>query len=146
MNLVLFASNRKFDFYVRKSKDLEHVKCKVDAPNDFAMHSLWRTEDMCVILSESTNARQPVQGARELGPINRPEFGISKRQLAIGTLRRFINPDVKGAVHGLDTELLLLKFHGREHRVRVVLFMPAGKPQIALCNMRGEDYAVSTLN
>src|SRR5689334_1213206 len=86
---------------------------------------------MRVVLREAAHARQTVQRAGKLRTIDRAEFRVTQRQIAIRTLRRLVNADVKRAVHRLDAKLLPFKLHRREHRIGVVAFVTAREPQLA---------------
>src|SRR5262245_48845676 len=84
-----------------------------------------------------------MKSAGKFCPINRAEFCVAQWQVAIRSLSGFVDSDMKRAVHRLDPKLLLLKLHRRKHRVRIVLFVSADKPQVTLGYMRGVDESIS---
>ena len=85
-----------------------------------------------------------MQRAGKLRTVARSKLCVSQRQIPIGTLRGFIDPDVKRAVHRLDAKLLALEFHRRKHRVDVVDFMSTRMPEIAFGDVRREDLPVTS--
>ena len=89
-------------------------------------------EDMCIVLRKRPHPHQPVQCARWLIPMARPEFGHAQRQLAIAghALAEYL--DVAGAVHRLQREDAVVFRLGREHVVAEFFPVTGCFPQAAI--------------
>ena len=81
-------------------------------------------KNVAVILSEPTNAQQPVQRARPFVAIDGSQLEQPQRQLAIATLAITINEAVHRAVHRLGVIGAVVHFHRRIHAVFVEVKMP----------------------
>src|SRR5205085_2254424 len=75
----------------------------------------------------------------------RAEFRVPQRQIAIRMLRRLVHADVERTVHRLQTKLSFFQLSRRKHYVRVVLFVTADAPEIALGYMRRVNQSVTAL-
>src|SRR6185369_13169428 len=140
---VVIAPDGEIDLVVLKAKHVVDVEGEVDATDNLGAHRFRRAEDVRIVLRKPARANQPMQRAGKLSSITRAELGVTQRQIAIGMLRRLIDPDVERAVHRLDAKLLLFELHRREHRVDVVDFVPAREPKLALGDVWREDQTIA---
>jgi len=101
---------------------------------------------MRVIDRKTANSHQPVQGTGKFRSIHGAHLGITLRQVAIGTLLRFVDADMERAVHRLEPKLGFLNRSWRKHRIAVTLFMPADLPQFTLGDVRRVHKTVISLD
>src|SRR5882672_8469603 len=87
-----------------------------------------------------------MQRARKLSAIDSPHLSITLRQIAIRTLLRFVNADVKRTIHRLQTKLSLFESRWREHRIAIILFVAAQLPKLALRDVRRVNKTVVALD
>lgn len=98
---------------------------------------------MRIILLESSHASQSSEGTRELVTVENTEISNSPWELSVRTLSVAESETVTGAVHWLETEILLLNLN-LEHVLRVVLPMAGSLPQIDVVHVWSNDLFVST--
>ena len=104
-----------------------------------------RTKNVAVILSEPTNAQQPVQRARPFVAIDGSQLEQPQRQLAIATLAITINEAVHRAVHRLGVIGAVVHFHRRIHAVFVEVEMPGSLEQVRVGQVRRVDKLVAAV-
>ena len=68
----------------------------------FRLRSVFGAEDMRVVLGKPAHPHDPVQRARGLIPVARPELGHAQGQVAVGFQALVVNLHVAGAVHRLQ--------------------------------------------
>ena len=100
---------------------------------------------MRIILRKPANSHQPMQRSGQFGSIARSQFGITKRQIAVRMLRRFVDTNMERTVHRLQPELGLFQLSRGKHDVGVILFVSADPPQIALRDVRCIDQPIPSL-
>src|SRR5262249_31759901 len=108
--------------------------------------SFGSAEQMRVVLGESPHAQQPVKHARHLVSVDRSELGITKRQISIRPLIRFVDAYMERAIHRSYAIGHLIHLHRSEHTIGVVLLVAGDHPQIPLCDLRSEYKPVSVLD
>lgn len=86
------------------------------------------TEDVGVILHKSTHTRQASERTRRFIPVHDTEFCHPYRELLVATIPGVEYETVTGAVHRLESPLLLLNVEC-EHVVFVVLPVPRRLPE-----------------
>ena len=139
------ASDREFDLELCKTERTQQREGKMNAIDNLATYLCRRTENVRIVLGETTDPHQTMQSAGKLGAIAGSEFCITKRQIAIRVLRRFENADVERTVHRLQTKLGFFQFGRRKHDICVVFFVAAHPPQIPFCDVRRKHQPVTAL-
>src|SRR5687767_7425207 len=65
------------------SEGLEHLVAEIEKPLDLRRDLLRRTEDVRIVLGEATHAHHSVQHSTPLVTVDRAEFAVADRQIAI---------------------------------------------------------------
>ncbi len=86
-----------------------------------------------------------MQRSAALESIDRAEFGVTQRQVAIRTTLATVNQNVPGAIHRLESEALPFDLERSVHRVRVVFEMTGDLEEFLVHDMRGDDLVVTAL-
>src|SRR5579875_3462166 len=93
---------------------------------ELTLELLRRTEEVRVVLGEATDAGESMERPAALEAIDRPEFRVTQRQIAVRMRLALVDEDVSGAVHRFEPKPLALDLDRPEHRVREVLQVPRG--------------------
>jgi hypothetical protein len=108
-------------------------------------HLVHSTEDVCIILLETTDSGKTRQGTRELVAVQHTEIGHPPWQVLVSDVRVGKDLAVSGAVHGLQAISLLLDVKG-EHVLLVVTPVTRDLPQIRLVHVGGHDLGEATFS
>src|ERR1039457_5915799 len=133
----------ELDFEFVEAEGLEHGRGEVDAGYDFIFNLTRHAEDVRIVLCEAANAQQPMHGAGALVAIDVAELGVARGQVAIALGRIFVDEDVAGTVHRLETIFGIVQLHGRVHVAGIVAFVAADLPKFATHDVGGEDQVVA---
>src|SRR5258708_5931339 len=140
------SSNRQCDLEFIKTESTEQIESKLNAINYLSAHCLGSTENVRIVLGESAHPHQPVQGTGQFRAIAGAQFGVSQRQVAIGTLGRLIDANMERAIHRLEPELRSFHLSRREHHIGKGLFVAAQLPKLAPGNVRRKHQPISALH
>ena len=80
-----------------------------------------------------------MHGAGALVAVDIAEFGEADGQVAVAFWGIFVDEDVAGAVHGLESVFSVVEFHGGVHVSGVVAFVSGDLPEFAAHDMGGVD-------
>ena len=98
---------------------------------------------MRVVLDESADAHQTVQGAPRFVAVTLAELGQPQRQVPPAPHALVENLHMARAVHRLDDQARLLLGLRQEHRRRIGLEMPRLRPERFLHQLRGDHFLVA---
>src|ERR1700722_17567058 len=140
----LVRTQRQLDVDAIEAEILVHAHGKRIEGNRLLDELIFRAENVCVVLNETTHAHKAVQCARSLIAMARAKFGITQRQIAIRTQAVIEHLNVTGAVHRLDRVVALFRLC-REHAFAVILPMPGRFPQRAVHDHRRLDLKIADL-
>ena len=99
---------------------------------------------MGVILRELAHPHQTVKHPGLFVAVNRPQFEIAQRQIAVGADLRLVDQHVGEAVHRLDAVGLLIHL-GEVHVLPVVIEVARPLPEIRLEDLGTDDDVVTAL-
>lgn len=112
---------------------------EIEERRDLLLDLRGHAEDVRVVLHEATDAREAGECARRLVPVEDAELSHTDGQLLVRAVARVENEAVAGAVHRLQSPLLLLDVE-REHVVLVVLPVAGRLPQFRVVHVRRDNY------
>ena len=127
---------------VGKSKYLHHIPDEIQDAFDLVVQLFGGAKKVGVVLGETAHAQKTVKFPRFFVAVDRPQFKIPERQIAVTADFGLVDEHVGQAVHRLQP--VLLPFHfGEIHLVPVVVVMPGSFPQIQLQDLRADDDLVA---
>jgi hypothetical protein len=116
---------------------------QLDEPRRLVDDLVLAAEDVGVVLHEAAHPHQPVQAARRLIPVTRPELGHAERQLAVRPLALIEDLHVARAVHRLEGQLLALDRLAHEHVGPVFFPVPGRLPEFSVQHLGRLDLDVA---
>jgi hypothetical protein len=117
---------------------------EVNERGDLRIDLFLGAEDVGVVLGERADPHDAVQRPARLVPVTRAELGQPQGEVAIALQPLIEDLDVRGTVHRLDDEGVLLRL-GHEHYLAVLLPVPGALPQLAHEYLRRPDLEVAVL-
>jgi len=121
---------------------------EVKHASDLLLDLVGTTEDVGIILDETTHTGQTVKGAREFVTVENTKLGETKRKLTITACTVLEHQAVAGAVHRLQSphgiRIIIASDLEGEHVLLVVLPVAAGLPELAHEDIGGHDLIVAT--
>jgi hypothetical protein len=103
-----------------------------------------RAEDVGIVLLESPDTGQTSEGARRLIAMKDTKVGHSDRQLPVASLTVLENQAMSGAIHGLQSPLLLFHVES-EHILRVMLPVTGDLPEFRAVHVRRANLLIAPL-
>ncbi|MNH08289.1 hypothetical protein D3C79_677010 [compost metagenome] len=105
---ALLRAGGEFNCDLFEAKGAVNIIDHSDAFVHFGTHLLFRTEDMGVILSETTHAHQAMQRTRRLVAVATAELAHAQRQITVRLQALVEDLHVSRAVHRLDAIFTVL--------------------------------------
>jgi len=138
----------ELDRELREAEIAVDARQEVDEAPRLRLDLVLGAEDMRVVLHEAAHPHDPVQRARGLVAVARPELGHAQRQVAVALEPLVEDLHVAGAVHrlervdGLFTGVLLVDLDD-EHVVLVLVPVARRLPQLAVHHLRRVDLDIA---
>ncbi|MBA7715224.1 hypothetical protein ES703_124265 [subsurface metagenome] len=85
---------------------------KVQAAQDLILNLVRATENVGVVLGETSYPQQAVHDARTFVTVDRAHFGPAEGQFAVASGLAAVYHDMERAVHRLDEKLVAVDVHG----------------------------------
>ena len=108
---------------------------ELNAALDLLFDLVRAAEDVGVVLREAAHAKEPMEHARALVPVDRPELSQPDRQFPVTLQRVLVYLNVKRAIHRLHVVVLAVDVHRRVHVFAVEVQVAAGLPQCRLADV-----------
>ena len=137
----IFRLGGKFDVILKAERVVDLVN-KFNNAFDLVLYLFARHKDMRVILRKASHAHKSVKRAGKLVAVNKSEFSNSERQVFIRMHLCFINKYAAGAVHRLDSVILIV-YHCGIHIFLVMIPVTASFPQSAVEYHRGLNLIIA---
>src|SRR5210317_268047 len=100
-----FGSGAQIYIIILEPEPLENQKVEFKNVENFFFELIFPTENVGIVLGETTHPKQAVQGSGPFVAVDGTELGPADRELAVTSLVAFINTDVKWAVHRFELVL-----------------------------------------
>ena len=142
---VLRIAHRQGNLVVTEPERPQDAKGQVQAPQDLVLDLVGAADDVGIVLGKPPHPQKPVQHARPLEPVHRPELGVADGQVAVGAGTGLVDRDVERAVHRFQVELLALDIHRRVHPVLVEIEVAGGLPQSGPSDVRARHELVASV-
>ena len=142
----IIRTRRKIEL-IRKIEELIMVRDETDQFANLVFDLFGRDEQVCIVLHELSNARQPRQRPRKLIAVQNLALGNAHRQFAIAMFVLFEEQHRIGAVHRLEAHRAIVDIE-LKHRILIVIPVPARAIQIGIVHNRVKylDIALCALN
>ncbi|MBG9887287.1 hypothetical protein ABE10_12280 [Bacillus toyonensis] len=156
--VLLVVAHRQLELEIGQAEVPQHRDDELQDLPHLLLQTVRGDEEVGVVLGETTNAREPVQGAGELVAVDRPVLGETEREVPVAARALLVDEDVHRAVHRLEVVVdplpgdvsllvpLLVHPHRREHVVLVVDEVVRLPEQVFLRDVRRVHVGVAALD
>ena len=104
-----------------------------DNLQEFILHLFWQHEYVSIILRESTNPKEAMEGTRQFMAVNQAQFCITKWEITVGMHFILVNQNATWAVHRLNCIFLIIN-DCSVHVFTVVIPVTGSFPQLFVEN------------